>query len=87
MRGRKADSVIRDLGLRVAELRKRAGLTQEGLAEILGVSIKYVQRIESGSNLTVRSLVKLAQTLSVEPGALLTRPRSRTRPSVGRPRS
>src|SRR5512147_2797086 len=37
-----------DLGLKVAELRKLKGLTQEQLAELCEVSPRTIQRIESG---------------------------------------
>ncbi len=37
-----------DLGLKVAELRQQKGLTQERLAEMCEVSLRTVQRIESG---------------------------------------
>ncbi len=37
-----------DLGLKVAELRQQKGLTQERLAELCEVSLRTVQRIESG---------------------------------------
>lgn len=58
--------LIKDLGRKVAELRVARGLTQERFAERLGVSLKYVQRIEAGSeNLTVDSLHRLATKLRV----------------------
>lgn len=37
-----------DLGLKVAELRQQKGLTQERLAELCEVSLRTIQRIESG---------------------------------------
>jgi len=37
-----------DLGLKVAELRQQKGLTQERLAEMCEVSLRTIQRIESG---------------------------------------
>ena len=73
-----AERVIADVGRRIAEQRRARGWTQEVLAEGLGVSLKYVQRIEAGrENLTLRSLVRVAQLLSVEAAALLEAPRSR----------
>ncbi len=37
-----------DLGLKVAELRQQKGLTQERLAELCEISLRTIQRIESG---------------------------------------
>ena len=37
-----------DLGLKVTELRKQKGLTQEMLAEKCEVSTRTIQRIETG---------------------------------------
>lgn len=37
------------LGARIARLRKRAGLTQEDLAERAGIGASYIARIETGS--------------------------------------
>jgi transcriptional regulator with XRE-family HTH domain len=70
-----ADEIIRALGRRIAELRRRAGLTQAAFAERSGVSVKYVQRIEAGrENLTVRSLVSIAECLGTTPRELLEPP-------------
>ncbi len=68
------DLVLRSVGRRVAELRSG---TQEELAERLGVSIKYLQRIEAGRpNLTIRSLVRIANALEVPVAELFDRPES-----------
>ena len=78
-------AVAKDVGRRVAEIRAERGLTQERLAEALNVSPKYVQRIEAGrENLTIESLVRIANHLRVKVGALFERPATRVvRP--GRP--
>jgi len=82
-----AERVLRDLGRKVAELRRRGALTQEQLAEALDVTVQYLQRVEAGrENLTVRSLVRLGQHLGVGPGELFGTPLTRkSRP--GRPRT
>jgi ribosome-binding protein aMBF1 (putative translation factor) len=78
--------VARDVGRRIAELRQAQELTQEQLAEKARVSIKYLQRVEAGrENLTLRSLVGLANLLRVAPIELLRAPASRT-VRLGRPR-
>ncbi len=77
--------VLRDLGRRIAELRKAGGLTQAELAELADVSVKYVQRVEAGrENLTVRSLVWLANLLGTATPGLFKLPRSR-KVRTGRP--
>lgn len=56
----------------LSQLRKRKGLTQSGLAEILGVEQPTVQRWEAGKREPdLGQLLQLAAALDVEPGALL----------------
>ena len=76
-----------DVGRCIAELRRERGLTQEAFAERLGIGANALQRIELGrQNLTIRSLVRLANGLGVPLARLFKAPRSRAvRP--GRPRS
>jgi transcriptional regulator with XRE-family HTH domain len=74
----RADDVLHDLGRRVAELRAARTLTQEQFAEIAGVTVQYLQRVEAGrENLTVRSLVSVTD-LFAKPAQRDVRP--------GRPR-
>ena len=70
------DSAIRAIGRRIADLRRERGLTQERFAEEVGVSEKYVQRIEAGANLSVRSLVRFANALDVPLYALIEGPKA-----------
>ncbi len=75
----------RDVGARVAELRREKGLTQEALAQRVGTNLKHLQRIEAGlANLTLRSLATLASALGVQVLAFfrtpLGPPRRRGRP-------
>ena len=61
------------LGKRVRELRTKRGLTQERLAEMADMDVKYLGSIERGTeNPTVGTLEKLAQALSVKLHQLLT---------------
>lgn len=67
-------------------LRKRRGLTQEALAEVAGLDLRFVQKIESGRhNMSLSALLAVANALDVPPGLLF---RSSTMPEVkrGRPR-
>ena len=63
---------FRDIGARVAELRKEQGLTQEGLAELLGVSQQSVAAYEVGRlRIALSMLPKLAKVLGVSVESLL----------------
>lgn len=85
MRKSDAARVIKDVGRRLAELRRERGLTQEQLAERLRMAPTNLQRIELGmQNLTLRTLVRVANELEVKPAALLEPPRSRV-VRTGRP--
>ncbi|MFJ3472164.1 helix-turn-helix domain-containing protein [Microbacterium maritypicum] len=60
------------LGARVREVRLAEGLTQEGLAEKLGVTPRYLAGIERGErNLTLDSIDALAHQLGVPALSLL----------------
>lgn len=54
------------LGLRIRELRRRAGLTQEQLAELLGIDQKHMSRIELGKSYpSLDRLEKIASTVNI----------------------
>ena len=79
------DRLLTDVGLRAAEIRAERGWIQQQLADRLGVTIRYIQRVEAGqANLTLRSLAELANALKITVGDLLTSPRTR-RKGPGRP--
>ena len=55
------------LGLRVKECRKRHKITQEKLAEIIGVDNGYISKLEVGQNFpSITTLEKIAKALDVE---------------------
>lgn len=55
------------IGLRIKELRKHKGLSQERVAEIMGISPKYLSNIERGKeNPTLDTFIKLANALNIE---------------------
>ncbi|HJQ35819.1 MAG TPA: helix-turn-helix transcriptional regulator [Thermoanaerobaculia bacterium] len=65
------DEALKVLGQRVAELRREKGLTQEALAEEMGVSRNHVADIELGvRNTGVWSLLLICGALSATPAAL-----------------
>ena len=62
---------IQMIGIRIAEIRKQKGLTQEALAGKMGVSPKYLSSIERGKeNPTLKMLVNLADTLEIDLGQM-----------------
>ncbi|GAJ30810.1 MULTISPECIES: helix-turn-helix domain-containing protein [Acetobacteraceae] len=59
-------------GANVRRLRRAAGLSQEALAEQMGVDRAYISWIETGrQNVTLLSLWHASQALGVRPAALL----------------
>lgn len=65
-------SVKTQLGLRIKELRKKAGLTQAKLAEIVSIDAKHQSCIENGKNFPSADLIeKYAKTFKIEPSELL----------------
>lgn len=61
-------------GDRVRAARLEMGLSQEALAERAGLHRTYVGGIERGErNLSLINLLKLAEALELDPGALVAR--------------
>ncbi|BCG45666.1 Helix-turn-helix motif [Citrifermentans bremense] len=55
------------LGARIKELRKRTGLSQDQLAERVGIEAKYLSRIEVGKRYpSLETLESIADALRVE---------------------
>lgn len=62
-------------GLRLRELRKSKGISQEKLALESGVARSYVGEVERGKrNIALLNIYKLAETLGVKPSTLLEPP-------------
>jgi transcriptional regulator with XRE-family HTH domain len=59
----KADDLVGRVTRQLAELRRAAKVTQEGLADLLDSSVQHVSRIEGGQNVTLETLEKLASAL------------------------
>ena len=61
------------LARKIKEFRNKKGITQERLAELIGTSYKYVQRMEGRTPPDVRlsTVVRLAKALDVKPAKLL----------------
>ena len=54
----------------VRKLRLQRGWTQEQLAEMAGLSVRSVQRMERGQNCSLETLKCLAAVFEVDPSAL-----------------
>ena len=53
------------------DFRIKAGLTQEQLSEKLGISLKYISRIENGNNgIKTQTLIKYMNLLGITPNTL-----------------
>lgn len=65
------DEALKTLGRRIADLRREKGLTQEALAEAMGVSRNHVADIELGArNTGVWSLLLICRALGLPPASL-----------------
>lgn len=70
MMRKKHPSLIK-LGLRIRELRKARGFSQEDFAYEVGLDRTYMGSVERGErNIAAINLIKIAKTLEVEVGAL-----------------
>ncbi len=59
-------TVNEKLGLRIRELRKKQGLSQEELAQQAGLDYSYLNEIEAGKrNPSVKRVAKIARVLGV----------------------
>jgi transcriptional regulator with XRE-family HTH domain len=85
MSTRRLGEVLRFVAANVRAMRLRRGLTQEVLAEVAEVDLRFLQKIETGrTNLSLDVLVRLADALSIKPGLLLRAARLPL-PRPGRP--
>ncbi len=62
-----------DIGQRIRRYRKACGLSQEALAQKVGISVTHMSHIETGNTkLSLPVLAKIAEGLSVGTDALLS---------------
>jgi transcriptional regulator with XRE-family HTH domain len=65
-RKRPAEKMYADLGKRLKALRIRAGVSQEGLADAMGVTFQQIQKYESGQNrLHIAKLHQICDILDI----------------------
>ena len=68
------DTVIeKKLGRKIRELREKAGLTQERLAELSGIDYKHIQLLESKNPPAAKlnTIEKLAKAFKIKPSELI----------------
>lgn len=58
-------ALLAELGRRLAQVRKQRGLAQEALAELAGVGIATLRRIEDGRDARLGSWLRLLQALEL----------------------
>ena len=60
-------SLKQQFGARIKELREKRGISQEKLAEIVGMESRHISRIETGKSFTkIENIYKIALTLNVD---------------------
>jgi transcriptional regulator with XRE-family HTH domain len=58
------ESFFRTLGLRIKELRRKSGYSQEDMISF-GFSARHWQQIEAGRPITVRTLLRIANVFKI----------------------
>ena len=71
MKSDKKNNIDKILGEIFKEYRIKNKLTQENIAEKLGISVKYISRIENGTGgVKVETLVNYINILSISPNVI-----------------
>ena len=71
--GRKDLDTKQIIGARISRLRASKGLTQEELAERMGINPKYLSSIERGKeNPTLQTLIKASESLEIDFSEMLS---------------
>ena len=66
------EQLLKKFGLNVKFARMRKGITQEQFAELIGISVSYLARIETGKiNMSLGKILLIAQKLDVDINKLL----------------
>jgi ribosome-binding protein aMBF1 (putative translation factor) len=72
------EAFIKYVARRIGEVRRARGVTQEELAVAMGIAVRNVQRIESGQNLTLYTLARVAVALRADPSEFVLPPAARS---------
>lgn len=71
MKSMKKEEIDKILGEIFKEYRLKSGLTQEKIAEKLGISVKYISRIENGTGgVKVETLINYINILGISPNII-----------------
>ncbi len=69
-RGDKMDAAA--LGIRIHEIRRKAGISSDRLAELCGVGAVHIRKIESGAKVpSIHLFVRICNALHISPEYLL----------------
>lgn len=72
MQNVRSEEILKDFAEKVRSNRKNKGLTQEELAELSGLSLSQIARIETAKlNSTICTVVVLARSMKISPSKLL----------------
>ena len=72
MQNVRSEEVLKKFAEKVRVNRKKVGMTQEQLAELSGLSLSQIARIETARlNSTVCTVVTLARSMDISPSQLL----------------
>ncbi len=67
------NEIIKQIGIKIKEYRKKAKLTQAELAEKINVDSKYISRLETGTSIaSISTIVKISDVLNVELSEIFT---------------
>lgn len=72
----KFPTLSRKLGHQLVSLRQKMGMTQAQLARRSGISLKYISMVESGTNPSLKTILKLCDALDVAPVEMVDRARN-----------
>lgn len=71
----RAQDIDKHIGERLKQIRKQKGMTQEDLAEKLGISFQQIQKYENGKNrISFSNMVELSRYLNVSLDSFLDSP-------------
>ncbi len=64
--GEHVDELLKDIGLRIRKVRMERKMTQDDLAEALGMSSSFVSNLELGKqSMNIRTLITIVQKLGI----------------------